>query len=133
MESFASGRRGPDCIGQGMMSGMDDKQPYRIEIDPQRWQFDCSSTQTILLAALAAGLRMPHSCRNGTCRACIARLLEGRIAYRIEWPGLSREEKDEGWILPCVACPRSDLLIAAPSTAAVDKHVHSLRTPPPSD
>ncbi len=85
--------------------------PFRVEIEPQGWRFACAATQTVLLAALAEGLRLPHSCRNGTCRACIARLLEGQIEYRVEWPGLSREEKDEGLILPCVACPRSDLKI----------------------
>ncbi|MFP5392026.1 MAG: (2Fe-2S)-binding protein, partial [Gammaproteobacteria bacterium] len=31
------------------------------------------------------------------------------------WPGLSREEKQEGWILPCVALARSDLVLAAPA------------------
>jgi ferredoxin len=89
---------------------------FRIAIAPQGWHFACPATQTLLLAALEQGLRMPHSCRNGTCRACIARLSEGQIEYRIDWPGLSAEEKAEGWILPCVACPRSDLLIAAPAT-----------------
>ena len=97
-------------------------QLFCIEISPQGWAFDCRSDQTLLLAALAQGFKLPHSCRNGTCRSCIARLIEGEIAYCIEWPGLSREEKDEGFILPCVACPRSALKIA---TAAVDKSVHS--------
>jgi ferredoxin len=26
--------------------------------------------QSLLEAALAAGIRLPSSCRNGTCRAC---------------------------------------------------------------
>lgn len=86
---------------------------YRIE-----WQrpteaataaFDASGEQSVIEAALAAGLSMPRSCRNGTCRACRCRLLSGAIAYRVEWPGLSHEELAEGWILPCVALPRSDL------------------------
>jgi len=89
---------------------------FQIEIAPQGWRFEGAARQTLLLAALEQGLRMPHSCRNGSCRACIARLLEGQIEYRIEWPGLSREEKAEGWILPCVACPRSDLRVEAPAT-----------------
>ena len=72
-------------------------------------RFACASGQPVLLAALAAGIRLPHSCRNGTCRSCVAQLLEGEIEYLIEWPGLLREEKAAGWILPCVACPRSDL------------------------
>ncbi|MCU7376540.1 2Fe-2S iron-sulfur cluster-binding protein [Paucibacter sp. O1-1] len=89
---------------------------FPVEIRPQGWQFDAAPEQTLLLAALEMGLRMPHSCRNGTCRACIARLLDGQIDYRIEWPGLSREEKAEGWILPCVACARSALTLEAPAT-----------------
>ena len=65
----------------------------------------------MLEAALLAGADLSSSCRNGSCRACICRLLRGQIEYRIEWPGLSREEKSDGWILPCVAMPRSDLLL----------------------
>jgi len=91
---------------------------FHIEISPQGWQFSGPPDQTVLLAALAQGFKLPHSCRNGTCRACIARLLKGAIEYRIEWPGLSREEKDEGWILPCVACPRSDLMLDVASRPA---------------
>lgn len=92
--------------------------PFRITVLPLQRQFDCEPDQTLLLAALDQGLRLPHSCRNGTCRACIARLVEGRIDYRIEWPGLSREEKAEGWVLPCVALPRCDASLEAPQ--AVD-------------
>lgn len=60
--------------------------------------------QTLLEAALAAGLPMRRSCRNGTCRACMARLVSGAVDYRVEWPGLLAEEKAQGWVLPCVAC-----------------------------
>lgn len=88
---------------------------FSVELQPQGWRFDAPRDQTLLLAALDHGLQLPHSCRNGTCRACIARLVSGRIAYRVEWPGLSREEKDEGWILPCVACARSNLVLDQPA------------------
>jgi ferredoxin len=70
--------------------------------------------QTLLQAALDAGVRLPRSCRNGTCRACLAQLLAGRIHYRIDWPGLLAEEKAAGWVLPCVACADSDLTLQAP-------------------
>ncbi|SPB18847.1 (2Fe-2S)-binding protein [Caballeronia novacaledonica] len=69
---------------------------------------------TLLEAALRAGLSLPRSCRNGTCRACLCRLVDGRIAYRVEWPGLTAEEKAEGWILPCVALALSDVTIDQP-------------------
>lgn len=87
---------------------------FQVELRPQGWRFDAPPHETLLLAAQHSGLKLPSSCRNGTCRACIARLVDGRIDYRIEWPGLSREEKDEGWILPCVACARSNLVLDAP-------------------
>ncbi|MGY0194266.1 2Fe-2S iron-sulfur cluster-binding protein [Leptothrix sp. BB-4] len=67
----------------------------------------------LVSAARAAGWRWPKSCRNGTCRTCRARVIEGQAVHRIEWPGLSREELAEGWILPCVAEPRSDLRVDA--------------------
>ena len=60
------------------------------------------------------GLQMSSSCRNGTCRTCICQLLEGQVSYRMDWPGLSADEKREGWILPCVAYPLSDVVIDLP-------------------
>ena len=57
------------------------------------------------------GLKLESSCRNGTCRTCICQLLEGEVTYRIDWPGLSLDEKREGFILPCVAYPMSDVVI----------------------
>ncbi len=82
-----------------------------MRIAPQDTIFDCAPDQPLLLAALAAGIALPWSCRNGTCRTCISRLVDGRIEHRIPWPGLSAEEKAEGLILPCVAEPRSDVTL----------------------
>jgi ferredoxin len=61
--------------------------------------------------AEAPGLNMISSCRNGTCRTCMCQLVEGQVSYRIDWPGLSVDEKREGLILPCVAYPLSDVVI----------------------
>ncbi len=77
-------------------------------------RFALAEGRTVLQAAEAAGLMLPNACRNGTCRACMQRLLAGQVRYRIEWPGLLAEEKAEGWILPCAAYPASDLVLAAP-------------------
>ncbi|MDH0866194.1 2Fe-2S iron-sulfur cluster-binding protein [Mitsuaria sp. GD03876] len=98
---------------------------HSVELLPHGWRFDAPEDQTLLLAALDHGLRLAHSCRNGTCRACIAKLVSGRIEYRIEWPGLSREEKAEGWILPCVACARADLVLDQPQA------INLFDVPPP--
>ena len=84
---------------------------FRARIEPGGVVIDAPSHQPLLLAAAAAGIDLPNSCRNGTCRTCICRLLEGRVAYRIEWPGVLPEEKAQGFILPCVAYPQSDVVL----------------------
>jgi len=94
-----------------MMSVMSETAPFRVTLLPGGESFDCAADQPLMLAGLAAGVTLPWSCRNGTCRTCIARLVEGRIEHRIPWPGLSAEEKADGFILPCVAEPRSDVTV----------------------
>jgi ferredoxin len=73
---------------------------------------------TLLEAALAQGIKLRSSCRNGTCRECIARVAEGRVRYRVEWPGLSPDEKAEGFTLPCVALPETDVVLVQPRVEA---------------
>lgn len=51
----------------------------------------------------------------------MCKLDAGAIAYQIEWPGLTREEKEEGWILPCVAQAESDLVIDVPDAIDLKK------------
>jgi len=97
----------------------DDASRFSVRIEPSGAQFDASASQSLLAAAAEAGIRLPSSCRNGTCRSCLCRLESGSIGYRIDWPGLSAEEKAEGLILPCVAEARSDLVIDAPRAASV--------------
>lgn len=73
--------------------------------------FEAPASLPLLQAAELAGQSLTGSCRNGTCRACMCQLASGKVVYRIEWPGLSAEEKQAGSILPCVAYPASDVLL----------------------
>lgn len=83
---------------------------------PEGAPFDAPASRPLLQSALQAGIFLESSCRNGTCRSCICQLASGRVTYRIEWPGLSAEEKDQGFILPCVAYPASDLVLLPPNS-----------------
>ncbi len=84
---------------------------YRARLLPAGNEFEAPADLSLLEAALLDGVRLPSSCRNGTCRSCMCKLHAGSVAYRIKWPGLSPDEKDDGYILPCVACPTSDVVI----------------------
>jgi ferredoxin len=86
-----------------------------VTIEPFGWQFATDGTLALLEAARRAGFVLASSCRNGTCRACLCQLRSGEIGYRIEWPGVSADERKTGWILPCVASALSSLSIAAPT------------------
>lgn len=85
--------------------------PFTIRIVPQDWRFETTGTQTVLAAFDGAGMRVPSSCRNGTCRTCLCRMVSGQIHYRIEWPGVSPDENRDGYILPCVAVADGDLVL----------------------
>ena len=82
-----------------------------ITFQPAGWTVPAPEDTTILQAAEQAGIDLPSSCRNGTCRTCICRLASGSVRYLVEWPGLSFDEKREGCILPCVAVPVGDVAV----------------------
>lgn len=85
-----------------------------VVVQPEGWRFVAQADQTLLMAAQAAGIRLASSCRNGTCRRCLCGLVSGDVEYRIPWPGISRDEREDGWVLPCVAHPLTDVVIETP-------------------
>lgn len=85
-----------------------------IELHPSGQQVPAHPGQTLWSALHAAGVAWPVSCRNGSCRTCMGRLLAGRVRYLVEWPGLLPEEKAMGHVLPCVACAETPVVLAGP-------------------
>lgn len=73
--------------------------------------FTAAPGQTLLSSAEQHLLAWPSSCRNGTCRTCIGQLHSGAVRYAIDWPGLSAQEKAQGYVLPCVAYPTADVVL----------------------
>ena len=92
-----------------------------LTVQPLGRTVPVAAGHSLLQAAAAGGLHLPSSCRNGTCRACICRLMAGQVTYRIDWPGLSREEKAEGWVLPCVAVCSGAVTLHVPDAIALLK------------
>ena len=69
--------------------------------------------QTILEAALAAGVPFPHGCRSGNCGACKSRLESGEVELTpYSEFALSEAERQTGLILACRAVPWSDVGLA---------------------
>ena len=87
---------------------------HLITVLPEGWTFSASPDQPLLAAAQVAGIRLASSCRNGTCRRCLCGLVSGEVEYRIPYPGISRDEREDGWVLPCVAHACTDVTIETP-------------------
>jgi CDP-4-dehydro-6-deoxyglucose reductase len=79
--------------------------PYsRITLFPSQQVIFVEDGETILDAALRAGLNLPHSCKGRHCSSCRARLREGRISYPRGRPlGLMEDEERAGYALLCQA------------------------------
>lgn len=68
---------------------------------------------TILDAAMAAGIAYPHSCSAGRCGACKSRLVEGEVEMLPHTRfSLTDAERDAGLVLACRALPRRNCSIA---------------------
>ena len=91
---------------------------HQVSVLPDGLNFVTDGVTSVLESGLLGGVELPSSCRNGTCRECMCRLVSGNVRYRIDWPGLSADEKAEGWFLPCVALAQSDLQIEQPFAQA---------------
>jgi CDP-4-dehydro-6-deoxyglucose reductase len=84
----------------------------RVKLFRSARAFETAADETVLDAALRAGLDVPHRCMGGNCGACRARLLEGDVGYPNGRPlGLSDVEAADGLVLLCRAHARSDLLL----------------------
>jgi CDP-4-dehydro-6-deoxyglucose reductase len=94
--------------------------PHRITIEPSGHQFDVEPGNTLLRAALEAGIHLPYGCRNGTCGACKGRVVSGQVDRGLYTEGaLSETELARGYALFCCARPLSDLVIESREVGAV--------------
>ena len=92
---------------------------HLVTIRNTKHQFKVEDDETILQAALAAGLVIPYGCRDGACGSCKGKLIEGSIDYgRYSDKALSAEERAAGSALFCQAKPTSDVVIEARSVRA---------------
>lgn len=85
---------------------------FRVTVQPSGHTFEADVGETILHAALEAGVNLPYGCRDGACGACKGRIVEGRVDYGAHSPNaLTDNEKHTGHALFCCASPLTDVVI----------------------
>jgi len=87
--------------------------PMDVRIDGRDGSIAVKPGQTLLQAALEAGVDFPHLCRVGSCGTCRCRLLSGRVRMLTDASYvLSADELRDGYILACQAIVRSPARVA---------------------
>lgn len=98
---------------------------YEVTIEPLGETIEVEDEQTILDAALRAGVWLPHACCHGLCATCKIQIVDGEVEQGDASPfALMDFERDEGKCLACCATPLSDLVIEADIDEDPDAEVH---------
>ncbi len=80
-----------------------------IILDGTAQDIDVAPDETLLNAALRAGLDAPFACKAGVCSTCMCRVLEGE-AQMITNHALEDYEVARGMVLSCQALPMGDTI-----------------------
>lgn len=77
-------------------------------IDGEETTFELGENgNSILDAALGAGVDAPYSCKGGVCTTCMGRVVEGSVSMDANF-ALTDKEVANGYILCCQSHPTSD-------------------------
>ena len=94
---------------------------YQLTIEPLGQTIEIEEGQTILDAALRAGIYLPHACCHGLCATCKVQVVDGEVDHGVASTfALMDFERDENKCLACCAIPQSDVVIEAEIDEDVD-------------
>jgi CDP-4-dehydro-6-deoxyglucose reductase len=83
----------------------------KVTIKNSGHTFDVRPSQTVLAAAIDAGINLPYGCRNGACGSCKAKLVSGRVFHNdYQSSAMSDAELAAGNTLLCCAMALEDLV-----------------------
>jgi phenol/toluene 2-monooxygenase (NADH) P5/A5 len=101
---------------------------FTMTIEPLGQRVEVCEGQTLLDAALRAGVYLPHACLHGLCGTCKVSVVEGEIEIGDASPfALMDFERDERKCLACVATAQSDLVIEADIEDEPDAEHHPMQ------
>ena len=84
----------------------------KVTIKNSGHTFDVRPSQTVLQAAIDAGINLPYGCRNGACGSCKAKLISGKVMHTdYQSSAMSDAELAAGNALLCCAMALEDLTI----------------------
>jgi ferredoxin len=81
-------------------------QSFRLTLDSENHIVPIAAGETLLEAALAAGIDAPHTCTEGRCGTCMAWLRDGDVSMA-STRALSKRNRERGYVLACQSRPSS--------------------------
>ena len=79
---------------------------FRLTLDSENHTVPIAAGETLLQAALAAGIDAPHSCTEGRCGTCLSWLRNGDVSMA-STRALSNRNRERGYVLACQSRPSS--------------------------
>lgn len=92
-----------------------------VTIQNSGHQFQVRPSQTVLEAAIEAGINLPYGCRNGACGACKGKVISGKVMHDdYQGSAMTDAELAAGQALFCCARPLEDLVIECRELSGVN-------------
>ncbi len=110
-ESFVQGTIDKEPKAAAPVAGVELKaREVTIRYEGEEYKVMVPADRAILETALDQGIDLPYSCQSGLCTACRGKCLSGQVRLDEE-EGLSKSEREEGYVLTCVGHPMTDDVI----------------------
>ena len=85
---------------------------FTITVQPSGRSFTAESGESILTAAIRAGVGLPYGCKDGACGSCKCKKLEGAVVHGAhQSKALSADEEAAGFVLTCCGVPHSNVVL----------------------
>jgi CDP-4-dehydro-6-deoxyglucose reductase len=102
---------------------------HQITVQPSGRAFASQGEETILSAAIRAGVGMPYGCKDGACGSCKCKKLSGSVVHGThQAKALTPEDEAAGYVLTCCATPQSDVVLE--SRQVTDESAYPVRKMP---
>jgi len=85
---------------------------HQITVQPSGRSFGAQPGETILGAAIRAGVGLPYGCKDGACGSCKCKKIEGTVVHgEHQAKALSPEEEAAGWVLTCCGVAQTPVVL----------------------
>ena len=86
--------------------------PFQITVQPSGRTFSANAGESLLAAAIRAGVGLPYGCKDGACGSCKCQKLEGEVVHGPhQAKALSEAEAQAGWVLTCCGVAQSNVVL----------------------